>query len=418
MRQADHDAHSGTSGTGESSGSLVSLALSSSDHQGRPTTVPRLPADAAWNFSDVVGSFSRVVWSGWNGVFGSESALSCSSNSSNDENVLNAHGDDQPTGFTRTQQISWGVMQTVVMAVISQTIVEFTCPEKSLAAALTLAVLVPLSMEWIKFGFNLSGALKNDFDFNAPVNFAHIVILLALAFGLYYSHKGEDISPLGYNSVIIVPGICLKLLTNYFATSSHSEVTGHELGPREPFLISETEAASANVHAGKWYNHVAMHGLVRLPLLFSATNSGGQLFEGMQIPLAEGIEACGLTNFAGIVAFSVLLNEIIGSHLFKYSGQFKEVHPNPVSRTMTLFILAIVFQMTNILKGRSLGTFAAAFAIAFIADLLAQESGLGFKIDQAAGQIVASLQAKCCQWQPVSAATNFTSTVSHISVEV
>ncbi|MBP9727620.1 MAG: hypothetical protein KBD83_09210, partial [Gammaproteobacteria bacterium] len=383
MRQADHDVHSGTSGTDGSSGSLVSLALSSPDpdHQGRPTTAPRLPADAAWNFSDVVGSFSRVVWSEWN-------------------------GDDQLTGFTRTQQISWGVMQTVVMAVISQTIVEFTCPEKSLAAALTLAVVVPLSMGWIKFRFNLSGALKKDFDFNAPVNFAHIVILLALAFGLYYSHKGEDVSPLGYNSVIIVPGICLKLLTNYFATASHSEVTGHELGQREPLLISATEdeSASANAHAGKWYNHVAMHGLVRLPLLFSATNAGGQFFEGMQIPLAEGIEACGLTNFAGIVAFSALLNEIIGAHLFKWSGQFKEVHPNPVSRTMTMCGLAITLQMTNIFKVADLGTFAAAFAIAFIADLLVQESGLGFKIDQAAGQIVSTLQAKCCQWQPASAA--------------
>lgn len=325
---------------------------------------------------------------------------------------------NRTTGFTCTQQISWGVMQTVVMAVISQTIVEFTCPEKSLAAALTLAVVVPLSMEWIKFGFNLSGALKKDFDFNAPVNFAHIVVLLALALGLYYSHKGENFSPLGYNSVIIVPGIFLKLLTNYFATSSHSEVPGYDLEASESLLTFPTEDASENAHAGKWYNHVAMHGLVRLPLLFSATNAGGQFFEGMQIPLAEGIEACGLTNFAGIVALSALLNEIIGSHLFKYSGQFKEVHPNPVSRTMTMFILAIVFQMTNLLKGMSLGAFASAFAIGFATDLLVQESGIGSKIDNTVGEIVSSLQAKCCKWQPASAASRSMSTGSHASIVV
>jgi hypothetical protein len=351
---------------------------------------------------------------------GTLSELDLSSVGSNHQDGVELVADvvwnNRTTGFTRTQQISWAVMQTVVMAVISQTIVEFTCPEKSLAAALTLAVVVPLSMEWIKFGFNLSGALKKDFDFNVPVNFSHIVVLLALALGLYYSHKGEDFSPLAYNSVIIVPGIFLKLLTNYFATSSHGEVPGDDLEASETLLTFVTEAASANAHAGKWYNHVAMHGLVRLPLLFSATNAGGQFFKGMQIPLAEGIEACGLTNFAGSVALSALLNEVIGSHLFKYSGQFKEVHPNPVSRTMTMFILAIVFQMTNMLKGADLGTFASAFAIGFATDLLVQESGIGSKIDNTVGEIVSSLQTQCCQWQPASAASSVVSFENNTSV--
>ncbi len=394
-------AHHVDSGTDVSSGSLHSLALSSSG-QPRPTTVSRLSNDAAWNLSNAIDSFSRVVWPGGNEVFRREGFVSCPSNLSNDENVLDGHRDGRTTAFTRIQKISWSVMQTVVMAVISQTIVEFTCPEKSLAAALTLAVVVPFSIEWIKFGLNLSGALKKTFDFDAPVNFAHIVVLLALALALYYSHKDEDFSPLGYNSVIIVPGICLKLLTNYFSTSSHSEVTGYDFGQSEPLLTFTTEDESVNAYAGKWYNHVAMHFLVRLPLLFSATNASGQFFEGMQIPLAEVIEACGLTNFAGIVALSVLLSEIIGSHLFKYSGKFKEVHPNPVSRTITMFILAIVFQMTNILKGMSLGAFASAFAIGFATDLLVQESGIGSKIDNSCGGIVSSLQAKCCKWQPAS----------------
>ncbi len=358
--------------------------------------------DGLQNYNRASNSMTSIVSEWFSRAFGYQNLPN--SDSEIDENHFVVEVEDaQTTDFTCAQQISWITIQTMMMAVISQTFIEFTCPEKSLAAALTLAVVVPLSVEWIKYAFNLSGALKKDFNFEPRANFALIVTLLAVALSFHYSHLGKNFSSLGYNSVIIVPGILLKLLADYFETFSCSEISGDDFyaDAHNPLLQADDILVNAqNTHVGKWYNPIAMHGLARLPLLFSATNAGGKFFEAMHIPLAEGIEACGLTNFSGMIAFSVLLNEIIGSHLFKYSGQFKEIQPNFISRVLTMCSLAIIFQFANILNKINFENFAAAFAIAFCTDLLAQESGLGSKIDQAAGKIGASLQAKCCKWQP------------------
>ena len=312
----------------------------------------------------------------------------------------------QTSEFTYSDQICWGTIQTVIMAVISETFVEFTCPEKSPAAAFTLAVVAPLSIEWIKFAFNLSGALKRDFDFdtlNYRKNFVQIVMLLLAALIVYEAKADKGFSSIGYNSVIIASGIVLKHLINYFMvpvnTAAIDDSTASLLDTSDQAIVLEAEQP-INTHKNQWYNGIAMHGLARMPLLFCATNAGGQFFEAMKIPLAEGIEACGLTNFGAIVAFSVLFNEIIGSHLFVGSQKFENAHANLVSRTMTMFALAIGLQAANILKEVTLGNFTAAFAIGFFADLLVQESGLGNKIDRAVEHGLSTFQAKCCQWQP------------------
>ena len=311
----------------------------------------------------------------------------------------------QASEFTYSDQICWGAIQTVIMAVISETFVEFTCPEKSPAAAFTLAIVVPLSIEWIKFAFNLSGALKQDFAFdmlNYRKNFAQIVTLLLAALILYEAsnRKGQGFSSIGYNSVMIVSGIILKHLTNYFMVGVNEAPVDDPTAPLLNTSAQEIIFEEASIHKNKWYNGIAMHGLARLPLLFCATNAGGQFFEAMKIPLAEAIEACGLTNFGGIVAFSVLLNEIIGSHLLVGSKKFEEAHANLASRCITMFGLALGLQAANILKEVTLGNFTAAFAIGFFADLLVQESGLGNKIDRTVEQAISSLKAKCCTWQP------------------
>lgn len=321
--------------------------------------------------------------------------------------------DGAVTDFTRTEQVCWGAIQTVIMAVLSETFVELTCPEKSLAAAITLAVVVPLSIEWIKFAFNLSGALKHDFDFSYRANFFQIAILFVLAIILYEETlASKNFTTIGYNSVMILSGIGLKLINHYLtASAAPSRTTSTDLRNTTADNI-EFEHSAENVetpllfsnqaptHAGQWYNSIAMHGLARLPLLFCATNAGGQFFEAMRIPLAEALAACGLKNFGAVVAFSVLLNEIIGSHLLTYSGKFKEAYPNLVSRCITMFGLGIGLQAANILKEVALGNFTAAFAIGFFTDLIVQESGLGNKIDQTARQAIAFFKEKGCKCLP------------------
>ena len=86
----------------------------------------------------------------------------------------------QASKRTYTETISWGVMQTVVMSVVSRTISELTCPEKSLEAAFVLAIVTPLSVEYLKKMFNLSGAMKNERPFNWQANLGQVIFLIAL----------------------------------------------------------------------------------------------------------------------------------------------------------------------------------------------------------------------------------------------
>lgn len=303
----------------------------------------------------------------------------------------------EPVSRTTVETISWGAMQTVVMAVASRTISELTCPEKSLEAAFVLAVTVPLSVEYLKKMFNFSGALKKELPFHWQSNLAQVAFLAALAPTLFYTGFNRKFSAIGYDASIIVPGICLKLLANYgealfyhdpegiHAPLLQEDIETGNVNHNEPDNADERSNVATDVPTATWSNWCAMHVAARLLLLFCATNAGGQFFEGMHIPLAEGIEAAGLTNFGGIVAISVVLNEIIGSHLFKASGLFKEVHPNLIPRLVTLFGLAIVLQAANVMKEVNMVNFVMAYLIGFITDLVVdtavEKTGLGKQID-------------------------------------
>lgn len=303
---------------------------------------------------------------------------------------------------TLAQNITWGGMQTLMMAVSSETVRQFTCPSKSLEAVLTLAVVVPLSIEWFKFAFNLSGALKEDFVFDAktaPAITIEIVILMVAACGFYYSNigKGTGVVDIAYDSAIILPGVALKFTSTYVLDKlrTHTPERNSEVGY---VLLPEGEPrVLGSAYAGKSYNTVALHGGARLPLLFCATYAGGQFFEAMGLPLAEVMAAAGLTNFAATVSFAVLLNESIGSQAFEFCGKFGPGHPNLWSRLLTMVSLGIVFQAANVLKEENLGDFIAAFLVGFSADLLVQESGLGLTINQATGRIFSCVQS---MWQP------------------
>ena len=263
--------------------------------------------------------------------------------------------------------------------------------------ALPLAVVVPLSVEWIKTALNFSGHLKKDFNFNVKSNALQVVALLAIASTLHYTDATENFSPLGYDSPIIGLGIGLKWLLDYFSTAYYYEedvsASNVSVGLLQP-------KHSASIYAGQWYNWPAMHFGARFLLLFCATNAGGKFIEGANIPLEDFLTYCGLKNFIAIVAFSVLLNEIIGPHLFKWSGQFKEVHPNVISRVLTMIGLAVGLQLINQLQAITQVNFLVGFLIGFGTDLLVQESGLGPKIDRTVEDVASSLKAKCCTWQP------------------
>lgn len=301
---------------------------------------------------------------------------------------------------TASQTLAWGTMQTVIMAVVARTASEFTCPEKSLEAAFILAVVVPLSVEYFKQMFNLTDAVKKHFVFNAKSNAAQVICLALLAGVLYGTDSNKDFSPIGYDASIIIPGIVLKLMFNYAEAELQNEANVDQttttngdivnpLFPQDEESRQISEPSATNIlpmqHVLTCGNWSAMHIAARLPLLFCATNAGGQFFEAMQIPLAEGLEAAGLTNFAGLVAFSVILNEVIGSHLFKASGVFKEVHPNLIPRLLTMVALAGIFQNSGIMKDVNMVNFVAAYLIGFVTDLLVdtvvEKTGVGVQIE-------------------------------------
>lgn len=322
------------------------------------------------------------------------------------ETESNSSSATQVSKRTLAETMSWGAMQTVVMAVTSRTITQLSCEEKSLEAAFVLALIVPLSVEYLKKMFNLSGAMKKDLPFNWKFNVAQVVFLLALAPTLYYTEANKHTSPLGYDATIIVPGICLKLLANYleaheFFASKPGQGLNERLLPEQKVDIEaqhlvrnfdQKSALLTDVPTATWSNWCAMHVAARIPLLFCATNAGGQYFEAMHIPLAEGVEAM-FTNFSAIIAFSVILNELIGSHLFEMSGLFKEVHPNLVPRLLTLFVLPFVLQTGNILTEVSTLNLMAAFSIAFFTDLVVdtavEKMGLGISTAGLFGKISA-----------------------------
>jgi len=310
-------------------------------------------------------------------------------------------------GRTRTQTFAWGAMQTLVMAVTSRTLSEFICKENSLEAALVVALIAPLSVEYLKKMFNLSGAVKKELSFNLKSNLGQVAVLMALAPTFYYTGFNKDFSAIGYDASILVPAICLKLLVNYLEARFSGQETA-DTAVYSPLLVEdmpqiadleagerpdESVAIATDVPTATWGNWCAMHVAARLPLLFCATNAGGQFFEAMNIPLAEGIEAAGLKNFAGAVAVSVVLNEIIGSHFFKASGVFKEVHPNLIPRLVTLFGLAVILQAANVMKDVNMVNFVLAFAIGFITDLVVdtavEKSGLGAQIDKGIARFLA-----------------------------
>lgn len=310
-------------------------------------------------------------------------------------------------GRTLTQTFAWGAMQTLVMAVTSRTLSEFICKENSLEAALVVALIAPLSVEYFKKMFNLSGAVKKEFSFNLKSNLGQVAVLMALAPTFYYTGFNKDFSAIGYDASILVPAICLKLLVNYLEARFSGQATA-DTTVYSPLLVEDTPqiadleaderpdesvAIATDVPTATWGNWCAMHVAARLPLLFCATNAGGQFFEAMNIPLAEGIEAAGLKNFAGAVAVSVVLNEIIGSHFFKASGVFKEVRPNLIPRLVTLFGLAVILQAANVMKDVNMVNFVLAFAIGFVTDLVVdtavEKSGLGAQIDKGIARFLA-----------------------------
>jgi len=284
---------------------------------------------------------------------------------------------------------------------------EFICKENSLEAALVVALIAPLSVEYLKKMFNLSGAVKKELSFNLKSNLGQVAVLMALAPTFYYTGFNKDFSAIGYDASILVPAICLKLLVNYLEARFSGQATA-DTAVYSPLLVEdmpqiadleagerpdESVAIATDVPTATWGNWCAMHVAARLPLLFCATNAGGQFFEAMNIPLAEGIEAAGLKNFAGAVAVSVVLNEIIGSHFFKASGVFKEVHPNLIPRLVTLFGLAVILQAANVMKDVNMVNFVLAFAIGFITDLVVdtavEKSGLGAQIDKGIARFLA-----------------------------
>lgn len=283
---------------------------------------------------------------------------------------------------TLAQNITWGGMQTLMMAVSSETVRQFTCPPKSLEAVLTLAVVVPLSIEWFKFAFNLSGALKEDFVFDAktaPAITIEIAILMAAACGFYYSNigKGTGVVDIAYDSAIIFPGVALKFTSTYFLDKlrTHTPDRNSEVG-YVPLPEGEPRALGS-AYAGQSYNAVALHGFARFPLLFCATYAGGQFFEAAGIPLAESLAAAYLTNFTATVAFSVLLNELIGSQALEFSGKFGPGHPNFYSRFTTMlamYALGFLFQDQNVLAEDTMQNFALGFLMGFSADFAVQKT--------------------------------------------
>lgn len=290
---------------------------------------------------------------------------------------------------TVSAAVSWGILMTLFSTVIPQTLVELTCPEKSLGAAITLAVITPLAPEGVKVAFNHSHLLKKPFEFRPNYTAMEVTVLFLLALMLHYdlSKQYKNISPLGYNAIIMVTGTILKLMEEFLRKPQHLEGAGAPLlqADRDDYQVEEGPSTAEgealfNEDHQETVNVIPLH-IARFIILFCATNAGGKFFEAMHIPLAEGLEAAGLTNFFALIMFSMFFNEFLGSGLFVLSDIFKEIHPNFISQIFTIVAMTSLFQSVNVLNDMTMVNFTVAFITAFFTHLLVQETGLGKKID-------------------------------------
>lgn len=240
--------------------------------------------------------------------------------------------------FTCCEKVSQGSLYAIITYMLTMGPISIIEDEynlqKTLVVTLALGVAAPWSMEYIKGMLNLSGALIKPFEINAKHSVIQSLIMAGLALIIYYCHVKNYLSPILYNTIILSLAIKLKLLSDFYCTLRFCP-TQRE-GIRQPLL-----PIVALAHEKKWYNTLALHLGVRLPILFCAIVISDKILSNS---LSTITSALGLTKLAGIISFSVMLNEIIGASLFWRSGWFQEAYPNYISRILTMIILPLFVQ--------------------------------------------------------------------------
>lgn len=283
-----------------------------------------------------------------------------------------------------TQVMIYGM----VSYLIPTTFTELTTPEKSIASLIVLALTTPIAMDFFKLCANTSTLFRDDFPIYWGIDVLEASLLLLTSAAIHGLNLGKNWTVLGWNASITVPGIALKLLTEFVLARCFEEVPQEESTIKRWFF-PKTENSQKN----NWYNlPVAFH-LARYAVLVSALIAGSELFEAMKIgsnssvgeKLVDLFHECGATSSAAVNSGALLVNEMIGMTLLLGTGWFTEIYLSYASRLLTLIAMTTLFQSLStiipLLKSETLGVLFLSASITFLIDYLVQLTPIGPTID-------------------------------------
>jgi len=295
--------------------------------------------------------------------------------------------------------------------------------EKTLALALTMAVIAPWPVDYVKQMLNYSGALKKDFDINWRADAYQTAIMAIYAVGFYFSYnalgKSKAVNNLGFRAFVSVAGALLKIAHDFILPHLQNRLRGFAAVPLLDGLRrgEDDDLIPQNAHAGQWYNSVAMHGGIRIPLIFCALLAGGELLGETLAPMLELFR---IDKFAGEIAFSVEFNEAVGGTLFWGAEWFKTVevrskliptapartisiaYPNYVTTAALMFGMAYAFQAWSPAQSPNALNTLLNYIPAIALDILVRHTPIAAIIDRTvedvSGYVLSKMKA--CLWQP------------------
>lgn len=295
------------------------------------------------------------------------------------------------------QQGSAIVLYALISYVIPTTLNELFIDKKSLATLIFGAFSVSFTMDAVKRALNASDHLKKDFNLYWGADAVQTVLLVTLACGFYFLGLGKHWSPVGYNAVVTVPGIALKLLTDFvLAPAAHKYLDKNHFVNQ--WLLPEKNDR-VNEHKYSFRHYLALQ-LPLYCLLFSALIAGSEVFGTMKIAgtttsvgeaLVAFFKLCGAKSPATIYAVAMMFNEVVGMFLLMGAGWFPDMHWSLLTRTVTAVVVAAVFEALStvipFLNHENIVTLWFAMTMTFLVDRAVQYT-IGPKIDKPVNQFV------------------------------
>jgi len=295
------------------------------------------------------------------------------------------------------------LVYVVVSYVVPTTLTELIIPEKSITSLIVLALTTPIAMDFLKLCANTSTLLRDDLPIYWRMDVLEASLLLLIFAAVHGLNIGENWTALGLNASITVPGITLKLLTEFVLAHCFEEVP-QEQSTIKRWFFPKTEHTPKN----DWYHLPIVFHLARYAVLVSALIAGGELLEAIKIgsnssvgdKLVDLFHECGATSSAAVNAGALLVNEIIGMTLLLGTGWFAEIYPSYASRLLTLIVMTTLFQwlsiMIPLLKSEGLGILFLSASVTFLVDYLVQLTPIAPAIDDCLNQKLPSLLMNCC----------------------